>query len=233
MYGHPESQMYAEVGVYRYMVLWDIMSYLTEENLMDLLEKYRSFGPFPGIFLTFMKSFIPPLPTIVIVGVNAAVYGLWLGFLYSWIGLVGGCLTTFLIVRKISGHPYLERWAAKPKVKKGMLWVRRNAFSYVFILSIFPVGPFVMINMVAGMARMRLRSFLIAVAGGKALMVLAVSYIGHDITRFIHDPVQILYVILFIAISLWVSKKVETKFTGVAADTGKMDRYKPGRKDSM
>ncbi|WP_409343561.1 TVP38/TMEM64 family protein [Paenibacillus sp. MBLB4367] len=195
------------------MSVTDLLSSLTEERLRELLEQYRSLGPFPGILLTFMKSFVPPLPTIVIVGVNAAVYGLWLGFLYSWIGMVAGCMATFLIVRKIAGHPYLERWAQKPKVKKSMTWVRRNAFSYVFLLSIFPVGPFVVINMAAGVARMRIRSFLIAVLFGKAIMVFSVSYIGHDLERFIRNPVEIVYVVLFIGISLLISKQIEARFT--------------------
>jgi uncharacterized membrane protein YdjX (TVP38/TMEM64 family) len=200
------------------MDLSSIQSYFTEDALMDLLEKYRSYGPFPGIFLTFMKSFIPPLPTILIIGVNAAVYGLWLGFLYSWIGIVSGCLVTFLIVRKIAGHPYLVRWAQKPKVQKSMLWVRRNAFSYVFLLSLFPVGPFVVINMAAGMARMRLRSFLIAIFFGKAIMVLSVSYIGYDLSRFMRNPFEIIYVLLFIGVSLWISKKIEKRFTSIEID---------------
>lgn len=190
-----------------------IEALFTEQNLQDLLERYRSLGPLPGIALTFAKSFIPPMPTIVIVGVNAAVYGLWLGFLYSWIGIVGGCMTTFLLVRKAAGHPYLERWASKPKVRRSMIWVRRNAFSYVFLLSLFPVGPFVVINMAAGLARMRIRSFLIAIVTGKAIMVLAVSMIGHDIERFIRRPYEMVYVVLFVGVSLWISKKIEARYT--------------------
>ncbi|MCY9531907.1 TVP38/TMEM64 family protein [Paenibacillus alvei] len=200
------------------MELSEITSYFTEEHLKALLEQFRSFGPLPGILLTFMKSFIPPLPTLVIVGVNAAVYGLWLGFLYSWIGIVSGCMLTFLIVRKAAGHPLLARWAEKPKVKKSMLWVRHNAFSYVFLLSIFPVGPFVLINMVAAVARMRIRSFFIAILFGKALMVFSVSYIGHDIQRFIDHPLQLIFVVLFIGLSLLISKKIETRFTRHTSD---------------
>ncbi|MDF2670932.1 MAG: yhjE 2 [Paenibacillus sp.] len=196
----------------------DIMSNITEENLKALLDQYRSFGPFPGILLTFMKSFIPPLPTLLIVGVNAAVYGLWLGFLYSWIGMVSGCMVTFLIVRRIAGHRYLVRWASKPKVQKSMLWVRRNAFSYVFLLSMFPVGPFVVINMAAGLARMRIRSFFVALICGKAIMIMSVSYIGHDLSRFIEHPFQLLYVVLFLALSLIISKKIEARFTRTAPE---------------
>jgi uncharacterized membrane protein YdjX (TVP38/TMEM64 family) len=195
------------------MNISDILSNLTEEKLKDLLEQYRDFGPFPGIALTFMKSFIPPLPTILIVGVNAAVYGLWLGFLYSWLGIVSGCLVTFLIVRRIAGYPYIARWSQKPKVQKSLVWVRRNAFSYVFLLSLFPVGPFVVINMAAAVARMRLRSFFIAIVFGKAIMVMSVSIIGHDFTRFIKNPIELTYVVLFVGLSLWISKKIETRFT--------------------
>lgn len=215
------------------MELSNIMSYVTEENLRNLLEQFRSFGPLPGILLTFMKSFIPPLPTIVIVGVNAAVYGLWLGFFYSWLGMIAGCMVTFLIVRSIAGHRYFQRYAQKPKVKKSLLWVRRNAFSYVFLLSIFPVGPFVIINMAAAIARMRIRSFFIAVTLGKAIMVFAVSYIGHDIMRFVHHPVQIIYVVLFLAASLWVSKKIEARFTKDLPPEEEQEPPMPGRKESI
>jgi uncharacterized membrane protein YdjX (TVP38/TMEM64 family) len=195
------------------MELSDIMTYLTEENLKELLERFRSLGPLPGILLTFLKSFIPPLPTMVIVGVNAAVYGLWLGFLYSWIGIVSGCAVTFMLVRKAAGHPYMKRWAQKPKVQKSMRWVRRNAFGYVFLLSIFPMGPFVVINIAAGLSGMRLRSFLIAIIFGKAIMVFSISFIGYDLAAYIDNPLRIIYVVLFIGASLLISKKIEARFT--------------------
>ncbi|MFB7813337.1 TVP38/TMEM64 family protein [Paenibacillus chitinolyticus] len=196
------------------MDISDIVSYVTnEDNLKQLLEQYRSLGPFPGILLTFMKSFVPPLPTLLIVGVNAAVYGLWAGFLYSWIGIVSGCLVTFLIVRKIAGHPYLERLARKPKIARTTKWIRRNAYSYVFLLSLFPVGPFVVINIAAGLAGMRLRSFLMAVLIGKGIMVFTVSYIGYDVAKYIENPYQLLYVLLFVVVSLIISKKIEKRFS--------------------
>ncbi|WP_245850998.1 TVP38/TMEM64 family protein [Paenibacillus herberti] len=193
-------------------MLNDLMSYMTEERLLELLDRYRSFGPLPGILLTFLKSFVPPLPTLLIVGVNAAVYGLWAGFLYSWIGLVAGCMTTFLAVRAAAGHRIARRWAEKPKVQASMSWIRRNAFSYVFILSLFPVGPFVLVNMAAAVSRMGIARFFTAVAVGKGIMVLAVSYVGHDVGRFYRDPLQLLYVLLFVILSWYVCKRIEAKY---------------------
>ncbi|MBW4082144.1 TVP38/TMEM64 family protein [Paenibacillus sp. S150] len=198
------------------MFFADIMSWLTEDRLRLLLEQYRSLGPLPGVGLTFMKSFVPPLPTIAIVGLNGAVYGLWLGFLYSWLGLVAGCVTTFLIIRKIASRSYLRKWALRPKVAKAMTWVRNSGFSYVFLLSLFPVGPFVVINMAAGLAQMRLRPYLIALCAGKAIMVFAVSYIGNDADRFIRNPGEIIYVLIFIGVSLWGVKAIEARFARAA-----------------
>ncbi|MCY9661421.1 TVP38/TMEM64 family protein [Paenibacillus chondroitinus] len=195
------------------MGLSELLSYMTEENLAMLVDKYRSLGPLPGLLLPFMKSFIPPLPTLVIISVNAAVYGLWLGFLYSWIGIVGGCLVTFAIVKKVAGHPYLVRWSQKPKVQKSLVWARRQAFNYVFLLSLFPVGPFVVINMAAGLVGMRFRSFLVAVLAGKAVMVMSVSFIGYDIHRFIENPARLIYVVLFVGASMVISKRIEKRFS--------------------
>ncbi|WP_219835045.1 TVP38/TMEM64 family protein [Paenibacillus sp. R14(2021)] len=192
--------------------LIDWLSSLDEAKLQELLQRYEQLGPLPGIALTFMKSFVPPLPTIVIVGGNAAAYGLWLGFLYSWIGLVAGCMLTFLIVRRIGSSRWVDRWSRKPAVRRSMGWIRRNAFGYVFVLSLFPVGPFVVINVAAALARMRLRSFLIAVSLGKAIMAFSVSLIGHDVTRFMERPAELLYVAAFVAVSFWLCKKVEAKF---------------------
>ncbi|NGM82185.1 TVP38/TMEM64 family protein [Paenibacillus sp. 7124] len=206
------------------MYVLDVISWLTEENLRGMLERYRSLGPFPGIVLTFMKSFVPPLPTLLIVGLNAAVYGLWPGFLYSWIGIVAGCLATFLIIRKIASWRFLRKWAQRPKVARAMEWVRRSGFSYVFLLSLFPVGPFVVINLAAGLAGMRLRSYLLALAAGKAIMVFAVSFIGSDAGRFIRNPTEVLYVLLFVLLSLWGVKSIEGYFSRLSHSGGRRRR---------
>lgn len=195
----------------------NLTDYLTEDYITSAVESLRALGPLPGFLLTFMKSFIPPLPTMVIVGVNAAIYGLWYGFLISWLGIVSGCVVTFLLIRKMSGHPYFHRWSQKPKVQKAMLWVRSNAFSYVFLLGILPAGPFVLVNMVAAVSRMPFRSFLVAVLFGKGLMVLSVSYIGHDLERFIRNPLELIYVVLVLGLSLWISKRIEARFTRTPA----------------
>ncbi|MCM3785428.1 TVP38/TMEM64 family protein [Neobacillus mesonae] len=190
----------------------DIMSYFTEENLIRLLEQFRSFGPLPGILITFLKSFIPPLPTLLLVGANGVVYG-WAGFFYSWIGLVGGSFLTFLIIRKIAQSSYIQRWSQKPKVQRSLLWIRRNAFSYVFLLGMFPMGPFVLVNMAAGVAQMRPGMFLLAAGLGKGIMVFYVTYIGTNLEAIVQQPLILLGIVLFIALTIVVSRRLEAYYT--------------------
>lgn len=54
-----------------------------EINMADWVEQYRSFGPLISIAMAFLLSFIPPLPTLAVIGVNAAANGLWYGFIFS------------------------------------------------------------------------------------------------------------------------------------------------------
>ncbi|WP_211747992.1 TVP38/TMEM64 family protein [Paenibacillus sp. Marseille-Q4541] len=190
----------------------EFLSFFTEENIIMLLERFRDLGPFPGIFLTFMKSFIPPLPTLLIVGANGLVYG-WLGFFYSWIGLVGGSFFTFIVIRKLAGTSWARRWAERPKVQKSLIWIRRNAFSYVFLLGMFPMGPYVLVNMAAGIAQMRPRSFLLAAALGKGIMVLYVTYIGTNLGAILEHPTILVGILIFIGCTIWISKKIEGYYT--------------------
>ncbi|MNW70996.1 hypothetical protein D3C74_505810 [compost metagenome] len=51
-------------------------------------------------------------------------------------------------------------------------------------------------------------------------MVFAVSYIGNDVDRFIRNPWEVIYVLLFIGVSLWCVKAIEARFARAAKEDG-------------
>lgn len=189
------------------------LSYLNEENLKRWMNEYRSLGPMISILIPFLKSFIPPMPTVVVLGVNAAVYGLWVGFLYSYIGIIGGSLVAFVLIRKLSQHRYLKRLTSRPNVDRTRRWIMKNGFTYIFLLSLFPVGPFTMLNIAAGLSGIRFRSFLIAILFGRGVMVFAVSFIGADLALYWEKPWYIALVVLFIVVCLVISRRIEAFFS--------------------
>ncbi|MCM3735165.1 TVP38/TMEM64 family protein [Bacillus cytotoxicus] len=188
-----------------------IKEYFSAENMNQLVDSYRAFGPFLGIGLPMLEALIPALPLIVFVMANAVAFGLWFGFLYSWIGSVLGALIVFSVIRRFGRSQFFSFVNKHPKVRKAMGWIERKGFAPIFVLFCFPFTPSALINVVAGLSRISRRQFVLALALGKLVMIFILSYIGSDLTSFIHKPVKTIIVIGIIFILWYVGKKIEVK----------------------
>lgn len=188
-----------------------IKEYFSAENMNQLVESYRAFGPLLGIGLPMVEALIPALPLIVFVMANAVAFGLWFGFLYSWFGSVLGALIVFSVIRRFGRSRFFSFVNKHPKVRKAMGWIERKGFAPIFILFCFPFTPSALINVVAGLSRISKRQFVLALALGKLVMIFILSYIGSDLTSFIHKPVKTIIVIGVIFILWYVGKKIEVK----------------------
>ncbi|MDZ5470243.1 TVP38/TMEM64 family protein [Bacillus sp. 31A1R] len=180
------------------------------ENIMDLIEKYRSFGPFPGILLPMLEAFFPFLPLFLFVLANANAFGLWLGFLFSWIGASIGALIVFLIFRRFGQKRILLFLKRHPQVQKLMSWVERHGFGPLFLLLCFPFTPSAVVNIVAGLSNIRVGQYMFAVLAGKMVMIFTISFVGYDIRSLITQPVRTAIVVLIIAILWYVGKRIES-----------------------
>jgi uncharacterized membrane protein YdjX (TVP38/TMEM64 family) len=193
----------------------EMKTFFSEQNLLLLLDKYQSLGPLPGILMTFIEAFLPVLPLFAIVAGNAAAYGLWLGFLYSWIGVCLGAVCVFLICRKLGRHRFLNFLTRHPKVNEAMNWMNKHGFSAIFLFSCFPFSPSSLINVVAGLSNIPISHFLAAIMLGKAIMIFMISFIGHDIMAFIEHPWKLLIALLVILVLWYVGKRVEGRLTAI------------------
>ncbi|EMA6344454.1 TVP38/TMEM64 family protein [Bacillus cytotoxicus] len=188
-----------------------IKEYFSAENMDQLVESYRAFGPLLGIGLPMAEALIPVLPLIVFVMANAVAFGLWLGFFYSWLGSVLGAFLVFLVIRKFGRSRFFSYINKHPKVRSAMGWIERKGFAPIFVLYCFPFTPSALINVVAGLSRISVRQFGLALILGKLVMIFMLSYIGHDLTSFIHNPIKTIIVIGVIFILWYVGKKIEVK----------------------
>lgn len=179
---------------------------LTEENIKEFLEQYRALGPLPGIFLPFLEAFLPFLPLFLFVAGNAFVYGLWLGFLYSWVGTSIGTVLVFFVIRKFARHRILRFITKLKKIQQTMHWFERRGFGAVFLIFCFPFTPSSLVTVVAGLSQINAISFMLAAFLGKMMMIFIVSFIGHDFFDLLKDPVQLILVSVLTFI-LWLGGK--------------------------
>jgi uncharacterized membrane protein YdjX (TVP38/TMEM64 family) len=193
------------------MDLNTLKEWFTLENIMELINTYRSFGPLPGILLPMLEAFLPFLPLFLFVMANASAFGLWLGFLFSWIGAFSGALLVFLLIRKFGQKRALQFIKRHPKVQKLMRWVERHGFGPLFILLCFPFTPSAIVNIVAGLSKINTYQYLLAVMTGKLVMIFTISFVGYDIQSLLTKPLRTSIVAIVIVILWYVGKRIEVR----------------------
>lgn len=201
-----------------------IIDSLNEETIREWLNEYAALGPLPGILLPMLEAVLPILPLFLFVAGNAAAYGFWFGSLLSWLGASLGALLVFLVVRKLARQRFMGVITRHKKIDKTLRWVERHGFGMVFLLLCFPFTPSALINVVAGLSNMSIRSFVLAVLLGKMVMIAIVSFIGHDVFSLIHQPLEMVLIVLAIGLLWGAGKIIELKLNQRTSKTRAEDQ---------
>lgn len=208
-----------------------MFEWLTIDNLEAVIEQYKLLGPLMGIFLTFIESFVPILPLFVIVVANAGAYGLFLGFLLSWVGTVAGSYAFFLLIRKFGNHRIFRFVKEQKQIKKLIHWVDLRGFTPLFILLCLPFTPVVVVNSVAGLSNLKKKYFLFTLIASKPVMIFLMSYLGSDLRSILSKPIKIiisgLIILAIWGIGKWVEKSLNKRVEQDLRDA------KQNRKDKL
>lgn len=188
-----------------------VNEWFTVENMEHIAAQYRTLGPIMGILLPFLEAFLPFLPLVVFVVANASAFGLWIGFLLSWLGSVAGSYAVFLLVRHFGKHPKLRFVTGSKKVQKFIKWVDMNGISPLFVLLCFPFTPSVIVNIVAGLSHIHKKYYLIVLLAGKFVMIFGMSVLGYDLKSLITSPVRLISAGVAIVLLWWIGKLMEKR----------------------
>ncbi len=99
------------------------------------------------------------VPVLVLITVGALVFTPWPGMAYALLGMVAGATVTYGIGR-YTGAQTMDRWT---KGRLGLLsrHLQRRGLLTMMAVRVMPVAPFIMVNMVAGALRVRLRDYVL------------------------------------------------------------------------
>lgn len=186
-------------------------NFFTMDNIIELTQSYRAFGPLIGFLLPFIEAFLPFLPLFAFVFANATAYGLWIGFLLSWGGAVAGGYAVFLVVRKFGRARFMNFMTKHEKVEKLILWVERNGFGPLFLLLCFPFTPSALVNVVAGLSNISRHYYLLTLMAGKFVMIFMISYVGYDVRALFTQPIRTAIVVVVIILLYVVGKVLEKR----------------------
>lgn len=185
--------------------------WFTVENMDHIAAQYRTLGPIMGVLLPFLEAFLPFLPLVVFVVANANAFGLWIGFLLSWLGSVAGSYAVFLLVRHFGKHPKLRFVTGSKKVQKLIKWVDMNGISPLFVLLCFPFTPSVIVNIVAGLSHIHKKFYLTVLLAGKFVMIFGMSVLGYDLKSLVTSPVRLISAGVAVVLLWWIGKLIEKR----------------------
>ena len=184
--------------------------WFTAENLQQLSDQYRALGPFIGFFITFLEAYLPFLPLVVFIAVNVTAYGLFWGFMMSWLGTLFGSYTVFLVFRKFGKMRWMRKWVETKQVKKLIRWVDMAGIAPLLVLLCFPFTPAILVNIVAGLSNMKRIYYFITLFISKFAMVFLLTFIVQDLTELLTNPKKMILVAI-ILIVLWGIGKIFEK----------------------
>lgn len=194
-----------------------IMEYFSEDAIKGYFDTFESFGIIIAFLLPFIEAFLPILPIALFAVVNVNTYGLFLGFIITWLGAFCGAYIVFLLVRKYGQHRFLRHLNNHPHTLKFIRRIDEKGVVPLFILLCFPFTPSSLINVVAGLSTITMKHYLFAVLIGKAVMLFMLSFIGNDIYSFVREPKKSIIVAIVLFLLWWIGKLLEQHFTKVGA----------------
>lgn len=187
------------------------MEFLHQLGTLDfwktLLDGFGDLGPLAPIALAMVESFFPPLPLIAIVALNVAAHGGFLGFAYSWIGVLLGGTLMFLLWRRVVKRFFWKVASRSEKLEKAQQWVSRFDVASLFMLSVLPFTPSSFMHFAFGISDFDEKRYLITMLLGKGAMVAMMALFGQSIVSSLKNPVYLILAVVLWGGMYWASKQ--------------------------
>lgn len=114
---------------------------LSKEQIQEKISSFGPWGPLAFIVLSFLQVTFIPLPSAITIVVGCYLFGFWLSFLYSLIGILLGSFLAFFLGRKL-GRPFINwLFGDKEKVDYYLKKLQGKETVLLFFMFLLPMFP--------------------------------------------------------------------------------------------
>lgn len=134
---------------------------MTREEMQAFIESTGVIAPLAFIAVSFLQVTFVPIPSTVSILAGNYLFGPWLAFLYSYIGIMLGAMLAFALGRLV-GRPYIN-WVAgnKETAEEWLAKLKGRETVFLFFAFLFPAFPDDLLCSVAGILPISFSTFLI------------------------------------------------------------------------
>lgn len=156
------------------------------------------------IFASFIGAPQWALITACVLG-----FGPLMGAFYAWFATLISASVNFGLAR-ILGQKRLMKFTG-PRLTKILEKVEKNGMLWSFVVRLVPTGPFILVNLAAGVSTIKYRAFITGTALGIIPKILVVGLIAKGVfVGMDRQLVSLLFIglaVLAIVLTLWLQKR--------------------------
>ncbi|WP_349407419.1 TVP38/TMEM64 family protein [Pseudalkalibacillus sp. SCS-8] len=161
----------------------DLIGLLTSDSLDHVVVYVQSWGilaPLISIGLMIFQAVAAPIPAFLVTSTNGLLFGLLWGTIISWTGAMLGALVAYYLAKKL-GYEYVKKKVSNSHLIHKLDHLNgKYAFWIVLFARLIPVVSFDLISFAAGLAGMKMRTFLLSTGIGMLPATIAYTVLGHD-----------------------------------------------------
>lgn len=183
-------------------------------QLEEWFDAFRQFGYIPGFIMLYLRAIVPVLPLTLYVVLLIHAYGLFPGIIISWLGIVSGTFTVFLICKKFVNTIRMKKLKSGKSVQRLISFIDRQGLIPLFILLCFPFTPNTLINIIASLSHIKIKYYFLVLVISKLISITILGVMGKEIFTIFTNPLRALIMIVLLVVLWFISKKVEKYFMG-------------------
>ncbi|MBF2293010.1 TVP38/TMEM64 family protein [Staphylococcus epidermidis] len=183
-------------------------------QLEEWFDAFRQFGYIPGFIMLYLRAIVPVLPLTLYVLLLIHAYGLFPGIIISWLGIVSGTFTVFLICKKFVNTIRMKKLKSRKSVQRLISFIDRQGLIPLFILLCFPFTPNTLINIIASLSHIKIKYYFLVLVISKLISITILGVMGKEIFTIFTNPLRALIMIVLLVVLWFISKKVEQYFMG-------------------
>lgn len=183
-------------------------------QLEEWFDAFRQFGYIPGFIMLYLRVIVPVLPLTLYVVLLIHAYGLFPGIIISWLGIVSGTFTVFLICKKFVNTIRMKKLKSRKSVQRLISFIDRQGLIPLFVLLCFPFTPNTLINIIASLSHIKIKYYFFVLVISKLISITILGVMGKEIFTIFTNPLRALIMIVLLVVLWFISKKVEKHFMG-------------------
>lgn len=143
-------------------------------ELQEFLKQAGLWAPLAYI-LIYVLATVLMLPSTALNLMGGALFGLWLGTLWTSIAAVIAALISFLYTRTVGRRIIKKRFQKWSTLDSE---IQRGGVYYIFAIRLLPIIPYGLVNFVAGLTSISLKDYTIGTIAGTVPGLLPFVFIG-------------------------------------------------------